>query len=133
MEPLLLVDSNVFIRLIKARLDPGRELLERFDLEDLATCGMVRLEVLRGIATPKARQALEGFFNVMQNIQTDNHLWESACKIGWEVTRAGFNVPAQDIIIAACAIRADAAVLTYDKHFDQIPGVRVIHSLEELG
>ena len=133
MEQLLLVDSNIFITLIKTRRDPGRELLERYDLEDLATCGMVRLEVLRGLATPKARNAMEGFFSVMQNIQTDNHLWEAACKLGWEVTRNGFNVPAQDIIIAACAIRAGAAVLTGDKHFDQIPGVRVIHSLEELG
>lgn len=133
METLVLVDSNVFIKLFKARLDPGRELLERYDLEDLATCGMVRLEVLRGIATPKARDALEGFFNVMQNVQTDNKLWESACRLGWEVTRSGYNLPAQDIIIAACAIRVEAAVLTYDKHFDHIPGVRVIHSLEELG
>ncbi len=41
-------------------------------------------------------------------------------------------MPAQDIIIAACAIRADAAVLTYDRHFDAIPGLRVVHSLEEL-
>jgi predicted nucleic acid-binding protein len=132
MEPLLLVDSNIFITLIKTRRDPGRELLERFDLEDLVTCGMVRLEVLRGIATEKARRALEGFFDVMQNVQTDNHLWEAACKLGWQVTRSGLNLPAQDIIIAACAIRADAAVLTFDKHFDHIPGVRVVHSLEDI-
>ena len=129
MEPLLLVDSNIFITLIKKRLDPGRELLERYDLEDLATCGMVRLEVIRGIATPKARQAIEGFFDVMQNVPTDNKLWESACQIGWEVTRQGYNLPAQDIIIAACAKRVGATVLTYDHHFDHIPGVRVLHTL----
>jgi predicted nucleic acid-binding protein len=70
---------------------------------------------------------------VMQNVITDNKLWESACQLGWEVTRKGYNIPAQDIIIAACAIRADAAVLTFDRHFDHIPGLRVIHTLEELG
>ena len=55
---------------------------------------MVRLEVIRGLATPKAPQALEGFSNVMQNVQTDNRLWAAACKLGWEVTRNGYNLPA---------------------------------------
>jgi hypothetical protein len=132
MESLLLVDSCIFITLLKTRRDPGQELLGRLDLEDLATCGMVRLEVIRGLATPRARQGMEAFFDVMQNVPTDNKLWEEACELGWSVTRKGHNLPAQDLIIAACAIRADAAVLTSDRHFDVIPGVRVVRSLDEL-
>ena len=132
MESAVLVDSCIFITLIKTRCDPGVELLERLQLEDLVTCGMVRLEVVRGIALPKVRAHIESFFDVMQNVPTDNNLWEEACELGWHVTRKGFNLPAQDIIIAACAIRADAAVLTYDRHFDAIPGVRVVHTPEEL-
>ena len=132
MESAVLVDSCVFITLIRARLDPGVELLERFDLEDLATCGVVRLEVIRGIAMLKARKALEGFFDVMQNVPTDNKLWEVACELGWQVARKGHNLPAQDLIIAACAIRVEVPVLTYDQHFDVIPGVRVLRSLDEL-
>ena len=132
MESPVLVDSSIFITLLKTRRDPGRELLARMDLTDIATCGMVRLEVIRGLATRRARQRMDAFFNVMRNIPTDNELWEEACELGWQVTRKGHNMPAQDIIIAACALRARAAVLTYDGHFDAIPGLRVVHSLDEL-
>jgi predicted nucleic acid-binding protein len=104
----------------------------RLALNDIVTCGMVRLEVIRGIALPKVRRHMESFFDVMQNVTTDNKLWEDACELGWQVTRKGHNMPAQDIIIAACALRAKAAVLTHDGHFDHIPGLRVLHSLDEL-
>ena len=132
METTVLIDSCVYITLFKQGRDPSMEILASAEIEDIVTCGMVRLEVVRGIATPKARQRTEAFFDVMQNVPTDNKLWEEACELGWQVTRRGYNLPAQDIIIAACAIRADAAVLTYDKHFDAIPGVRVVRSLDEL-
>ncbi len=132
MESPVLVDSCVFITLLKTRRDPGEELMGRLDLTDLATCGMVRLEVIRGLATARACQRMDAFFDVMQNVTTDNNLWEDACELGWQVTRKGHNMPAQDIIIAACALRAGAAVLTFDRHFDVIPGLTVVHSLEEL-
>ena len=132
MQSPVLVDSSVFITLLKTRRDPGIELMSRLDLTDLATCGMVRLEVIRGLGNPRARRKMDAFFDVMQNVITDNALWEDACELGWHVTRKGNNMPAQDIIIAACALRVGAAVLTHDGHFDHIPGLRVLHSLDEL-
>ncbi len=132
MGNLVLVDSSIFIKISRQRLDPAAVILEHIELTGLATCGMVRFEVVRGIALPKARARMESFFDVMQNVITDNKLWEEACELGWKVTRKGDNMPAQDIIIAACALRVDAAVLTHDRHFDHIPGLRVLHSLDEL-
>ena len=132
MQSLVLVDSSIFITLLKTRRDPAEELMGRLDLTDLATCGMVRLEVIRGLGAPRARQKMESFFDVMQNVITDNALWEDACELGWQVSSKGNNMPAQDIIIAACALRVDASVLTHDGHFDHIPGLRVLHSLDEL-
>lgn len=35
-------------------------------------------------------------------------------------------IPAQDVLIAACALRAGVPVLTGDRHFDAIPGLMVI-------
>ncbi len=132
MQSPVLVDSSIFITLLKTRRDPGIELLSRLDLTDLATCGMVRLEVIRGLGNPRARRRMDAFFDVMQNVTIDNKLWEDACELGWRVTRKGHNMPAQDIIIAACALRVGAAVLTVDRHFDAIPGLNVVHSLDEL-
>ena len=133
MESAVLVDSCVFIRLLRERRDPAVELMAHLQLDDLATCGMVRLEVIRGLSLPKVRKAIEGFFDVMQNVSTDNRLWEEATEVAWQLQRKGHQPPAQDILIAASALRIDAAVLTYDRHFDLIPGLRLYHSLDELG
>ena len=132
MESPVLVDSSVFITLLKTRRDPGIELISRLDLTDLATCGMVRLEVIRGIGNPRARRKMDAFFDVMRNVITDDNLWGDVCELGWQVTRKGCNVPAKNLIIATCALRIGAVVLTYDRHFDAIPGLRVLHSLDEL-
>ncbi|HMO64349.1 MAG TPA: hypothetical protein PKE47_03840, partial [Verrucomicrobiota bacterium] len=61
----MLVDSCVWIRLLRAGLDPVRELTARMEDTDLATCGMVRIEVLRGVGNRRVHDALRTFFDVM--------------------------------------------------------------------
>ena len=119
-----LVDSNVFIALTRRDEDLPRWLGGRFD--DIYTCGMVRLEVLRGIRDPRQRDDMAGFFKVLCHVQTDDKLWEQAAELGWKLDRLGRAIPAQDILIAACALRARVPVLTADKHFHGIPGLIVI-------
>jgi len=119
-----LVDSNVFIALTRRDEDLPRWLGSRFD--DIYTCGMVRLEVLRGIRDPRLRDDMAGFFDVFCHVQTDNKLWEQAIELGWELDRRGRIIPAQDILIAACALREGVPVFTADKHFENIPGLTVI-------
>lgn len=124
MASAALVDSNVFITLMRQGKDPAECLVSR--LEDIHTCGMVRLEVLRGIKDPRQRDDMASFFNVLCNVQTDNKLWEQAAELGWKLDRLGRTIPAQDILIAACALRAGVPVLTADKHFQDIPDLMVI-------
>jgi len=124
MASAALVDSNVFISLTRHRVDPARWLGSRF--EDIYTCGMVRLEVLRGMKNPRERDAMAAFFNVLCHVQTDNKLLEQATELGWELDRRGRTIPAQDILIAACALRAGVPIFTADKHFENIPGLTVI-------
>ena len=78
MASLVLVDSCVFITLLRERRDPAVELLQRTSLDDLATCGMVCMEVLRGLKIPKVKTRLTEFFGVLQNVPTDNRIWQEA-------------------------------------------------------
>lgn len=128
----LLVDSSFFIELLQKGLDPGTELLREVELLDLATTGMIRLEVVRGISAPKLRARVEDFMSVMINVPNNNKLWMEATQMAWELGREGWTMPAADILIAAAAFRIDAAVLTLDKHFSAIPGLTVFRSLDEL-
>ncbi len=124
MASAALVDSNVFIALTRRGEDAAQWLGGK--LEDIYTCGMVRLEVLRGIRDPRQRDDMAAFFNVICNVPTDNTLWEQAAELGWKLDRRGLVIPGSDILIAACALRAGVPVLTADKHFHDIPGLMVI-------
>jgi predicted nucleic acid-binding protein len=62
----------------------------------------------------------------------DQRIWEEATREAWQLARKGITIPLQDLVIAACANRIEAAILTYDNHFFDIPGVTVLSSLDEL-
>ena len=126
MEPLVLIDSNVYIDWLNAGLDPVQEVARRISLEDIACCGVVKAEVLRGIKGPKQRDRLEEFFSVTQMVATTASLWDEAWQLAWQLDRQGKTLPLQDIVIACCAKRAGAAVMTRDKHFRSIPEIRVL-------
>jgi len=66
---------------------------------------------------------------VMIFLPSSNAVWERATQLAWSLDRRGMVLPAQDLLIAACALQAHAAVLTLDAHFEQIPGLRVLNQL----
>ena len=126
MESDVLIDSNVFINLMKRRGDPAPWLYRWAGVRNLAICGMVRVEVLRGVKSPNAYRRLNDFMDVMVNVPTSNWLWDQAAALAWKLDRQGLVIPGTDIVIAASAIAIGAAVLTSDAHFSRIDGLRVI-------
>lgn len=122
----VLVDSNVFIDALRQGIDPMRVLLARFPLTDLVTCGVVKAEVLRGVKSLKARDRLAGLFGVMRYVQTNDRLWDDAWELAWSLDREGKILPLTDIVIASCALREGALVLTSDRHFDEIPKLNIL-------
>lgn len=126
MDLPILVDSSVYIRLMRRRLDPVAVLFEHYDTVNLVTCGMVRLEVMRGMREPRAAERLEDFFAIMQYVSTDDRLWREATDLAWRIDRAGQTIQATDALIAASALRKGASVLTLDSDFQRVPGLHVL-------
>lgn len=122
----VVVDSNVFMKLLRCRQDPARVLIHAYGLGSLATCGMIRLEVLRGLRDPKLFARISALMDVMIHLPSDNRLWSEATDLAWQLDRKGMVIPSADVVIAASALRLGAAVLTFDAHFQQIDGLRVI-------
>ncbi len=128
----VLVDSNVYIGLLRRGLDPVEVLGAWAGSTDLATCGMVRLEVERGIRVERVRRRLKAFFDVLIMVPTGSPAWTRAAELAWFLDRRGITLPSQDCLIAACAQSASAAVLTDDRHFDHIPGLEILRPSDEL-
>ena len=124
----VLVDSNVYIDLLRVRKDVVATLYDWAEVRDrnLAICGMIRVEVLRGLKSLKAFQSISALMDVMINVPSDNRLWSEATDLAWSLDRKGIVIPGPDAVIAASALRSGAAVMTSDAHFSKIEGLRVI-------
>ena len=125
----LLADSSFYIRHLRQGRDPLRALTLAAAERDLAVCGIVRCEVGRALRPTRVRQQFRAFWDVMLNVPTDNRLWEQAEQTLWDLDRAGRMLPLSDVVIACCAQRIGAVVLTYDHHFSLIPHVLTTDSL----
>jgi predicted nucleic acid-binding protein len=126
----VLADSSFYIHLLRQGRDPLRSLALAAETRDLVICGVVRCEVGRALRPTKVRKQFRAFWDVMINVPTDNHLWDQAEQALWDLDRQGIVLPLTDMVIACCAQRIDAVVLTFDKHFSLIPGVRTTHQLD---
>jgi tRNA(fMet)-specific endonuclease VapC len=122
---VVLVDSSIYIHLLRGGFDPVAALAERFEATELVSCDVVRCEVLRGLIRPKAREDLGHFFDLLLHVTMDYRAWQETEELAWRLDRAGKILPLTDLIIAACAFRANAEVLTRDRHFAIVPQLRL--------
>ena len=118
-----MVDSSWYIGMMRSGNNPMRELLRISLMRDVATCGVVRCEVARGIRDKALLEKFQKRWDVMLYTPSDHRLWEEAERLAWTLDRRGQVIPLTDIVIACCAMRLGAVVLTLDAHFEKIPGL----------
>ena len=81
MESAALVDSSFFIRHQRLGHDAFAELERWAARYELLTCGMVTMEVLRGVRTEAALKLYRTAFAVMNCIPTTSRAWDRATDI----------------------------------------------------
>jgi predicted nucleic acid-binding protein len=97
----------------------------------LLVCGLIRGEVLRGIRDVRQQANMAEFFTLAVNIQLDDVVWDGAWKLGWSLDRRGNVLPFTDLCIAHMAIMHHATLITRDRHFAGIAGLKMMKSLPE--
>jgi len=126
MKPLRLVDSNYFIAALRRGKDPFELLFELVDEAEFAICGMVRMEVLRGVRGARKLKLMKEKFALLTCLPICESTWDLASELLKNLEKTGRPIPVQDVIIAACALEARAAVVTADAHFRRIPRLEVL-------
>lgn len=127
----VLVDSSFFIDRLRSGRDPFEEIALYADDFDFFTCGVVMAEVLRGVKHKGAHEKMAAIFGCMLYVPTTNSVWEKVYRRAWTLDRGGAVCQVTDLVIATCALEADAAVLAFDGDFRRIPALRVLSSLEK--
>ena len=122
---MILVDSTVYIDLLRQRQDPRAALAHLLQAGVLRGCEVVRLEVLCGVISPAYRAELEGFFDLIPTLHLNTAVWKRALELGWTLDRKGEVLPLTDVLLAACALQHGAALVSSDRHFTRIPGLKL--------
>ena len=86
-------------------------------------CGVIRVEVLRGIVNSAQKDRIAAFFDVLPEIPSDANLWQEVTDLAWRLDRSGKVLPLTDLMIAVSAQRVGATVISLDEHFAQIPNL----------
>ena len=125
MKDSILVDTSVWIEFFKPHSETGDK-LEKLIKEHLVwTCGVIIFELIKGVRTEEEKATiLETLLN-LEYIEMTPLLWQKAGELSAFLKKEGKNLPLSDIFIAALAIGHNLQIFTLDKHFEQIPGVRM--------
>ncbi|MCL4459595.1 MAG: PIN domain-containing protein [Chloroflexi bacterium] len=122
-DSLYLIDTSVWLEV----LPPGRaasELRERVDAllaaDQVATTGMIRLELVSGARNEADYRRLEEMLSALHAVPVAEERWNEAAQLAFRLRRRGVVVPSTDLFIAAIAIAAGATVLHRDRHFDMV-------------
>lgn len=122
MRPIL-ADSSWYIQTARSGKDPFFLLGQHARHRDIAICGMIIVEISRGLRHKKVLEKYQQKWRTMRPIESTQEVWTRTAELAWQLDREGRVLPLQNIHIAACALSINAVVLTYDTHFQEIHGV----------
>ena len=129
---MILVDSSAWIEFYRSSGDPRVAGAVAKAIEEDAVCtnGIIQAEIVFFAPDRKSFELLTADFRAFHWLEFKREDFDLAANIGFDLRRRGVTVPATDLIIAAGAIHADAALYHLDSHFDEIAehsGLKAVH------
>lgn len=122
----VLPDTCAWIEYFKPGASTLKQTLERLLLDDdVFVCGPVLYELAQGMKSDKEKNAVMDALNSLEYIETSRDLWIKAGELSSALRREGKTIPFSDILIAAIAIENNLSILTFDKHFEEIKGMKI--------
>ncbi|HEY5342606.1 MAG TPA: PIN domain nuclease [Solirubrobacteraceae bacterium] len=119
--PRFLADKSALAR--RQTRAEVREALDPLLLEgEIATCGIVDLELLYSATSPTTYKALANALRGMPRVALDEATIERALQVQGKLAQRSQHraVPLPDLLIAACAENAGLTVIHYDADFERI-------------
>lgn len=116
-----LADKSALTR--RETLPEIREILEPLLIAgEIATCGIVDLELLYSAGSPAAYVKLADALRGMSRVPVDDSCIDRAIEVQGILAETSQHraVPLPDLLIAACAEKAGLTVLHYDADFERI-------------
>ena len=111
---MILVDTNIIIDFWDK---PTEKITKIFEENELATCGVIKTELLRGSNSDKQFSQIEEALNDFTYLPFLEKDWIELSKQFIILKQNGLVVPFQDAMIAYISIKHKCEIWTNDKHF----------------
>lgn len=126
---MILVDTNIIIDFWNK---PSEEAKKVFEENEIATCGVIKTELLRGSNSDKQFLQIAEALNDFSYLSFYENDWIGLSKQFITFKQNGLAVPFQDAMIAYIAIKYNCKVWTNDKHFKIMQEILTQLNLFEL-
>lgn len=120
-----LIDTSIWVDLFKGSDRAKRKVLPLIQQGSAYICGVVVYELMAGIKRPEQRKDLLTSLDVLNYLEMDRASWAQAAEMFHELRAKGIILPFSDIILACLAQKHDCQVLTRDRHFSYIKGLKI--------
>jgi hypothetical protein len=125
----ILPDTCAWIDFFKGNQTPLADSLAQSLLQnEVVTCGVVLCELLQGVKKPGEEQLALNALQALPHLEMSRELWISAGKLSATLRKRGHTLPLSDIIIATLAMKHTCSVLTVDRHFAEISGLKLVNA-----
>lgn len=121
----VIVDTSVLISFLRDDENHTSEVIGLLEQNRLVTTGIIIAELLQGVKSNREEQAVAELLQVINPLEVTTSLWTKAGKMASALRREGITLPLTDVAIATLAMEHGLAIFTLDRHFEQIPGVRL--------
>lgn len=120
MTKWVMVDSSAWVHALRRNGDAGIRARVQLHLTNrtAAWCGMVRLELWSGVRNDVERAALLQLDKTLPLLPIDENIWNTATTYASKARETGVTVPANDLLIFACAKAYGLPIEHADRHYD---------------
>ncbi len=121
----ILADTSVWIEFFKPQSAIGKKLESLIMKNSVWVCGVVLFELVQGVRAEEEKKNILDALSDLEYAEMTKNLWQKAGELSSSLKKKGLNLPLSDVFIAALAIEHNLQIFTLDKHFEQIPGVKI--------
>lgn len=119
----VLIDTSAWVAFFRGST-PGRAEVRKLVSDNQALrCGPVELELRRGLRRHEAASVF-GVWGAVPELAVEAIDFRSAGDLLRDLRDAGVTLPSLDGLIASVALRHEVPLLTLDRHFEHVPGLR---------
>ena len=123
----VLPDTCAWIDFFNACQTPlSAALAEALRHGQVRTCGIVKYELVQGLIGKDEERVLCEALSAVAHLEMTESLWVKAGHLSFRLRKRGLTIPLSDILIATLALEHSLSVLTIDRHFGLIEGLRVV-------